>query len=116
MIRSRIRTIAVLVLAMFGAPVAMHVVLHDLHNHHEKHANAYEADSGHGDHEHPLVSSPAPQIPRLTQAELPIANAPAATAATWTRIPRTERNIVALGALRTDTDVGFQPLLATYLI
>jgi hypothetical protein len=50
----------------------MHVVLHDLHDHHDAHAYAAMIDDGgHGDYEHPLVGSSAPQIPSLTRAALP---------------------------------------------
>ena len=114
--RSTLRLFAFLVLALLGAPVAMHVVMHDLHGHHDDHGIAYEAERGHGDHEHPIVSSPAPQVPSLTRVALPMASAPAAMPATWTCIANADRNVVALGALRTDTDVGLQPLLATFLI
>lgn len=113
--RSTLRLFAFLVLALLGAPVAMHVVMHDLHGHHD-HGIAYEAERGHGDHDHPIVSSPPPSVPSATRVALPMASTPAAMPATWTRIAKAERNVVALGALRTDTDVGLQPLLATFLI
>jgi hypothetical protein len=116
MSRSTVRLFAFVVLALLGAPVAMHVVIHDLHAHHDEHADAYEADSGHGDHEHPIVSSPAPLLPGVTRAALPVAIVPAATAATWTSVASTDRNVLAFGALRMDDDVGLQPLLSTFLI
>lgn len=101
--RRSLRFFAVFVLALLGAPVAMHVVVHDLHDHH-------------GDHEHPVVSSPAPEVASVVGVALPIATAPAATPVTWPSIAATDRNIVSHGALRTDNDVGLQPLLATFLI
>jgi hypothetical protein len=116
MARSTVRLLAFVVLALLGAPVAMHVVMHDLHAHHDEHAHAYEAGSGHGDHQHPIVSSPAPQLPDATRAALPVAIVPAATPATWTRVASTDRNVLSSGALRMDDDVGLQPLLSTFLI
>ena len=116
MSRSTLRLFAFLVLALLGAPVAMHVVMHDLHDHHDEHAGAYEADSGHSDHEHPIVSSPAPQFPDATRAALPVEIVPAITAATWTSVASTGRNVLSFGALRMDDDVGLQPLLSTFLI
>ena len=116
MSRSTVRLFAFVVLALLGAPVAMHVVMHDLHGHHDEHADAYEAESGHSDHEHPIVSSPAPQLPDVTRVALPVAIVPAPTPATWTSVASTDRNILSAGALRMDDDVGLQPLLSTFLI
>jgi hypothetical protein len=111
--RTTVRLIAVFVLALLGAPVAMHVVMHDLHEHpHE----AAAAQPHHGDHEHPIVSSAAPEVPSLTPAALPVAIVPAATPATWTSVASTDRNVLSFGALRMDEDVGLQPLLSTFLI
>lgn len=94
----------------------MHVVIHDLHDHVDDHATAFAGQAGHGDHEHPIVSHPAPQVPSLTRVALPVAMEPVATPATSTRIATADRNIVSFGALRTDDDVGLQALLATFLI
>lgn len=110
------RTVAVIVLVLLGAPVAMHVVMHDLHEHHDERAIPQETEDGHGDHEHPLVSSSAPQIPSAIRILLPLTSTPAALPLTWTSIARAGRNLVAFGALRTDTDVGVQSLLSTFLI
>jgi len=110
------RTVAVIVLVLLGAPVAMHVVMHDLHDHHDERAIPHETENGHGDHEHPLVSSSAPQVPSGTRVSLPLVAVPAAMPLTWTSIARAKRNVVAFGALRTDTDVGVQSLLSTFLI
>jgi hypothetical protein len=115
--RSTVRFIALFVLALLGAPVAMHVVLHDLHDHQAGHADAAMIDRGdHSDHEHPIVGSSAPQIPSVTRAAQPVAITVAATPATWTSIATTDRNVLSLGALRIDDDVGLQPLLSTFLI
>ena len=116
MSRSTVRFFAFVVLALLGAPVAMHVVMHDLHDHHGEHADTYEADSSHSDHEHPIVSSSAPQLPDVTRVALPVAIVRAATAATWTSLATTDRNVLSFGALRMDDDVGLQPLLSTFLI
>lgn len=116
MSRSTVRFFAFLVLALLGAPVAMHVVMHDLHGHHEEMGPATVDGGGHGDHEHPVVSAPAPEVPSLTRAALPVAAVPAATAATWTRVAAIDRNVLSFGALRMDDDVGLQPLLSTFLI
>lgn len=115
--RSTVRFIALFVLALLGAPVAMHVVLHDLHDHHAEHADAAMIDSGdHSDHEHPIVGSSAPQISSVTRAVLPIVAEPRAELAMLPRVATTERNVLSLGALRIDDDVGLQPLLSTFLI
>jgi hypothetical protein len=114
--RSTARILAVVVLALLGAPLAMHVVMHDLHSHHDEHSDAYEAESGHSDHEHPIVSSAAPQLPDATRAALPAEIVSTATAATWTSVASTDRNVLSFGALRMDDDVGLQPLLSTFLI
>lgn len=114
--RSTVRLFAVVILALLGAPVAMHVIVHDLHEHHAEHAKAYDGEAGHGDHEHPLVSSSAPQVPSLAPAALPVVAAPASVSAVWTRIATGERNVVSVGALRMDDDVGLQLLLSTFLI
>ena len=96
--------------------MAMHVVMHDLHGHHDEHAEATMIDTGHGDHEHPIVSSSAPPMPSLTRAVLPVVTTPAALPATWMRMAAAERNVLSGGALRMDDDVGLQPLLSTFLI
>ena len=116
MSRPTVRLFAFVVLALLGAPVAMHVVMHDLHAHHDQHADAYEAGSGHSDHEHPIVSSPAPRFPDATRAALPVEIVPAATRASWASVASTGRNVLSVGALRTDDDVGLQRLLSTFLI
>ncbi len=106
---------AFFVLALLGAPVAMHVVMHDLHDHDEV-APAAVAETGHGDHEHPIVFLAAPQLPDVTSVALPVAIVPAATSTTWTSVTTAERNVLSLGALRIDDDVGLQPLLSTFLV
>ena len=94
----------------------MHVVMHDLHDHHDEVAEAYDAKAGHSDHEHPIVSSPAPQLPDVTRLAVRVEIIPAATPATWTSVASTDRNVLSCGALRMDDDVGLQPLLSTFLI
>jgi hypothetical protein len=111
--RSTVRLFAFVVLALLGAPVAMHVVMHDLHAHPDESAAAHPH---HGDHEHPIVSSAGPEVPSVTPAVLPVALVPAATPATWTRVASTDRTFLSFGALRMDEDVGLQPLLSTFLI
>lgn len=117
MSRSTIRVLVIAVLALLGAPVAIHVVIHDLHGH----GHAHEHETGytqthHGDHEHPIVSSSAPQVPSVTRAAFAVPSVPPVLPKAWTNIVRAERNVLKFGALRTDTDVGLQPLLATFLI
>jgi hypothetical protein len=115
--RSTTRFLAVAILALLGAPVAMHVVMHDLHHHHaEHHPVAIDPASGHGDHEHPIVSSPAPPVPALMRAALPVVAVAAEKSTTVTRTAQAQRNVIAHGALRIDDDVGLQPLLSTFLI
>lgn len=114
--RSTVRIFALLVLALLGAPVAMHVVIHDLHDHHDAHADAVMIDTGHGDHEHPIAGSSASPMPGLTRAALPVVTTPAVLPATWSRMATAERNVLSHGALRTDDDVGLLPLLSTFLI
>jgi hypothetical protein len=114
--RPTIRFFAFVILALLGAPVALHVVLHDLHDHHDEVAVENVEATDHGDHEHPVISSPAPQVPSLTRVALPLAILPAATKATWSIVATIDRNVLSFGALRTDDDVGLQPLLSTFLI
>ena len=115
--RSTVRLFAFFVLALLGAPVAMHVILHDLHDHHDALADAAMIERGeHGDHEHPVVGASSPQVPSLTRTALPVVATAAEIPAAWTRITTAGRNVITFGALRTDTDVGLQPLLATFLI
>ena len=115
--RSTVRILAFFVLALLGAPVAMHVVMHDLHDHHHADAAAAMIDGGgHADHEHPIVGSSAPQIPSLIRTALPIETTPAEVPGAWTGMKTAERNVVSHGALRMDDDVGLQPLLSTFLI
>jgi hypothetical protein len=107
---ARSRVLAVIVLALLGAPVAMHVVMHDLHGHHHDEQHADTAMSQHGDHEHPLVGAATPAAPRAARTVL-IVHALVAPPQ-----PRTERDLLSHGALRIDDDVGLQPLLSTFLI
>jgi hypothetical protein len=115
--RSTVRILAFSVLALLGAPVAMHVVLHDLHDHHDAHADAAMIDdTNHGDHEHPIVGSPSPAAVRLTRTPVPVLVAVAPQPVTLMLGASAERNALSLGALRTDDDVGLQPFLSTFLI
>ena len=116
MSRSTVRFAALIVLALLGAPVATHFITHDLHDHHAEAEVAGISDTGHGDHEHPIVTSLAPQLPDVTRVAAPLAIAPAATPATLSSIATTDRNVLSFGALRMDDDVGLQPLLSTFLI
>ncbi len=114
--RSTTRFFAVIVLALLGAPVAMHVVLHDLHGHHDNHADIAMVESEHADHEHPIVGASSPAALRVVRAALPVVAATAPQATISPAIVAGERNVLAHGALRIDDDVGLQPLLATFLI
>ncbi|MGZ5459949.1 MAG: hypothetical protein ACXW5U_10830 [Thermoanaerobaculia bacterium] len=112
----RSRLIAFAVLALLGAPVALHVVFHDLPaQHHEEHAEDGGIEHGHADHEHPVVGSAPAASPRLVRTILPTGDA-APPSTTWVRAVKAERNVLSFGALRTDDDVGLQPLLSTFLI
>lgn len=113
--RSTLRFFAIIVLVLLGAPVAMHVVLHDLHGHDDEATGTYASAADHGDHEHPIVSSPAPTIPGLVQIGLPVA-AESKTVPLPVGMPGEERNTLTHGALRMDDDVGLQSLLSTFLI
>ena len=108
---------AFFVLALLGTPVVMHVVMHDLHDHQDEHASAYTGgQSGHSDHEHPIVATSARLVPRLAGPVLPLVAAPTSVSVVRTQIARSERNVVSFGALRMADDVGLQPLLSTFLI
>lgn len=113
--RKTLQLLAVAVLMILGAPLAMHVVLHDLHGHHDEDRHQVLALSGdeHDTHEHPVVASPSSQLPPLTQVELPIEAAPSATTPPS---PQTERDSLSFRALRLDDDVGLQALFSTFLI
>ncbi len=114
--RSTLRLFASIVLALLGAPVAMHVVVHDLGDHHHEHASASVHQSDHGDHQHPIVSPIAPQVPGVTRVAPAVAIVPARTTVTWAQIITTERNVMSFGASRMDDDVGLQRFLSTFLI
>jgi hypothetical protein len=115
--RSTVRILTFIVLVLLGAPVAMHVVVHDLDEHHDAGAaTAMIEHGGHGDHEHPIVGSSAPQVSILTRAALPVATTAGVARATSIYVARANRNIVSHGSLRMDDDVGLQPLLSTFLI
>ena len=94
----------------------MHVILHDLHDHHDAHADATMIDPGHGHHEHPIVGASPPAALHLVRAALPATAAMASQVITSPSIATAERNMLSLGALRIDDDVGLQPLLSTFLI
>ncbi len=114
--RSTVRSIAFFVLALLGAPVAMHVVLHDLHDHHHPHADAAMIDLGHGDHQHPIAGASPPAAVRVVRASVPVVAATLPQAMVSAAMATAERNVLSLGALRIDDDVGLQPLLSTFLI
>jgi hypothetical protein len=108
---------AFFVLALLGAPVAMHVVMHDLHTHDGEHADATTDDGDHTDHEHPIVSSSVPQVSSLSRAAQPAIAAPLPEPQRWTSIATDARNVIAHGAIRaTDDDVGLHSLFSSYLI
>ncbi len=102
------------ILALLGAPVALHVVLHDLHDHEGQRSHAYLNGADHGNHEHPIIPSAVPEAPAPASAVLlmVVVRDPA----TWIRATRAERNEIAHGAVRLDDDVGLQTLLSTFLI
>jgi hypothetical protein len=113
MCRSTVRLVAVVILALLGAPVALHVVLHDLHGH-EGEAAATAGIGDHESHEHPVVSSDAPEaVPPVVRLAAVVITAVPATSR---HAGRTERNVLAHGAVRTDDDVGLLPFLSTFLI
>jgi hypothetical protein len=115
--RSTLRLLAVLVLALLGAPLALHVVMHDLHAHESGHADAFSSDSAHVEHEHPIVSSPSPRVPGIWQALRPLIPTPLPEPQMRTRAAKDARNVIAHGAiLSTDDDVGLHSLFSTYLI
>lgn len=115
--RSTVRIFAFFVLALLGAPVAMHVVMHDLHAHEGARADVFTDGGNHGDHEHPIVSSPSPQVPSLSLSAQPIVAASLPAPEEWTRVATDARNVIAHGAIHSDDDdVGLHSLLSTYLI
>lgn len=114
MSRSLLRFFALLILALLGAPVAMHVVLHDLAHHEAEHAQAEISGGDHGEHEHPLVAAAAPRTPRASVAT--VALLPAIPLRTAQQSAAMDRNVMSHGALRSDHDVGLPLLLSTLLI
>jgi hypothetical protein len=113
--RSTLRGVALAVLALLGTPVAMHVVLHDLHDHHQAPPRtAFAEDDCHGDHEHPVVGSPAPTM--LARSAMTVAVISPVPTLTLVRHSSADRNRVSPGALRLDDDVGLHTLLSTFLI
>ena len=116
MLRSTARNVVWLVLALLGAPVVMHVVIHDLHDHHEARSEGATAEDAHGDHEHPIVGAPLPNAVRVVPTVLPVQAEADTPSPTVTRAATSARNLVTVGALRMDDDVGLQSLLSTFLI
>lgn len=114
--RAMIRSVAFVVLALLGAPVALHVVVHDLHGHDEVATAGVSADRSHHDHEHPIVSSSSPQVSPVATIAVPVCLDRTAAKVPLSSVARTGRNVIAFGALRTDSDIGLHSLLATYLI
>jgi hypothetical protein len=90
--------------------------VHDLHDHHDAHADAAMIEIGHGDHEHPIVGASTPVAVRIVRADLSAVVATAPQSIVSTAVATAERNLLSLGALRIDDDVGLQPLLSTFLI
>lgn len=115
--RRSIVRLTILVLALLGAPLATHVLIHDLGDHPEPHHSpVMDIDGAHGGHEHPVTASSSPQIARaavtvpvLLPASMTESAEPAPTLAR-------DRNVIAFGALRLDDDVGAQALLSTFRI
>lgn len=113
--RSSVRFFAFAIVLFLGAPVAMHVVIHDLHAGEEHHGAPDQSNPGHGDHEHPVVSSPQLQVPILTQSfDAPVVVD--VVLAECTRVATMARSVMTHGAVRLDNDVGLQPFLSTFLI
>lgn len=114
--RSTLRLLAVLVLALLGAPLALHVVMHDLHPHESEHLVA-ASDSTHVEHEHPIVSSSSPRVPGIGQAVKLLIVPSLPEPRMRTRAAKDARNVIAHGAIfSTDDDVGLHSLFSTYLI
>jgi hypothetical protein len=113
MSRRYLRFSALLTLVLLGAPVAMHVVLHDLEHHEAVRALDSFDELQHGTHEHPIVSSEAPQLPRASAAPSALVTA---FVTSLPRPVRRDRNVRTHGALRSDRDVGLSLLLSTFRI
>jgi hypothetical protein len=115
--RSTVRIFAFFVLALLGAPVAMHVVMHDLLAHEAEHADAAANAGDHTDHEHPIVSASSPQVPGLCRAVQPLIAASLPEPRQWAGIATDARNVIAHGAIHsTDDDVGLHSRFSIYLI
>lgn len=115
--RHSLRAVAFVVLALLGAPVAMHVLLHDLHHHDHEDAGrvAMAGERGHGDHEHPVVST-APAATAGTRSVTAVITLPLPAPMTLIHRAGAHRNLISPGSLRMDDDVGLQKLLSTFLI
>jgi len=111
------RFLAVVILALLGAPLAVHVVVHDLHqDHHEDSTPSHPSDAEHSDHEHPVVSSATLEVPTLANTRGTCEGILSATPAARSDCFSHERNLFALGALRIDDDIGLHSFLSTFLI
>lgn len=115
MSRRVLRSVAFLVLALLGAPVAMHVLLHDLHPHGDSAPAAIGEERGHGDHEHPVVSS-APAVTADARTVTTVVTVVPPVSVMLVHRASAHRNRVSPGALRLDDDVGLHTLLSTFLI
>jgi hypothetical protein len=111
---TRFRATALLVLVLFGGPLAAHVITHDLHHDENRGTLAWE-ESGHGTHEHPVLTSAAARVSaalRTVMGRVKGTIVPT-VAVQFTSRPR---NVICFGAIRIDDDVGLQALLSTFLI
>lgn len=112
-----VRTVTSLALLLLCAAIGSHVVLHDLSEpSHDDFALAHVPDH---EHDHPVT----PQVTARHLVALSFSSmtihvfAPAVLPPSLPDDAASSiRNVVSVGALRADEDVGLQPLLSTYLI
>lgn len=121
MCRKTLQAFVIMVLAVLGAPLAMHVVVHDLQDEHE-HSDHHEGRGSSPaidfaetpNHEHPVVAPASTSVQPPVRATLAIASGTALTPPAPAKAR--ERSLLSVRALRLDDDVGLQALLATFLI
>lgn len=116
--RSTLRLFAVVILVLVGAPLAMHVVVHDLRqdHHHDESTQSYAKDEDHSEHEHPIVSSATSRVLTPGSTLGPSVGMLTMSPAARSHAISGKRDLVSLGALRLDDDIGLQSFLSTFLI
>ena len=103
------------ILVTLGAPLVMHVVMHDLHaDPHQTMDLSFASDHERGGHEHPLIASASTRMPAFVRIATTSAQIATDVSPSLARSMADLRNVIAPGAV--DDDTGLQSLLSTLLV